>query len=366
MKQGAAACDLYIGTYTQPIRFGTGEIMQGRGCGIARLRMECTTGAIQDRGAPANVVNPSFLTADKAGRFLYAVNELKEYKGQPGGSASAFAIEKDGLKQLSTEASVGSDPCFITTSPDRKCAVVSNFMTGSVTVFPIDAEGRLLPHHQFFQHEGRSVHPVRQQGPHAHSAVFDRAGRYVLVPDLGLDKIMLYRYQDGGITPAGAYCTAPGSGPRYGEFHPTLDLFYVINELGSSISALEYDPENGQLQHRETHSTLTGTPVKDNICADLHISPDGKWLYGSNRGADTLVVFHLDEQGRMELVQSISSGGRTPRNFALVDEGRFLVAANQDSDNLAIFRMDAGNGMLTQIASYPIKTPVCVLPLTAD
>lgn len=362
----AQICELYVGTYTCPIRFGTGEIMKGKGKGILHLSIDTVTGMIQEVSKPIHTVNPSFVMEHPKKRYLYAVNETKWYNGQEGGSLSAFSIKNKELIPCAEEATLGSDPCHVAVSPDGKCAIVSNFMSGSVTVFPIAEDGVIQPHSQFFQHKGHSVHPIRQCGPHAHAAVFSPDGRFLLVPDLGLDKLMIYRYQDGALAFSHDYAMKAGSGPRYCEFHPRLPICYVINELSSSISALLYNSETAMLAHRETHSTLRPPYDGENICADLHISADGRYLYGSNRGANTIVLFELDEQGGMHYRQTVACGGRTPRNFALIPGGKWLVAANQDSDDLAVFRIDQRDGSLKQVSSFPVMTPVCVRPREPD
>lgn len=355
--------DLYIGTYTQPILFGTGEILQGKGHGIYHVRMDRSTGKLSQPVLMYETPNPSYLSLDSTQSYLYAVNELKEYNGQTGGSVSAFSVNKDGsLKYLNTQPTFGTDPCHVAVSPDGSYVVVSNFMSGSVSVYPCCDDGSLANSSQTIQHQGKSINSHRQSGPHAHSAVFDHTGNFILVPDLGADKVFVYKIdkKEYKLYPVFEFKTVPGSGPRYCEFHPDMNICYLINELSSSISLLRFDPVTGKLAHIQTISTLPDTYNGNNICADLHVRSDGRFLYGSNRGHDSIVVYSLNPNGEMKHVQTISSGGRTPRNFSLTPNNNFLIAANQDSDNLVVFIIDSLTGMLTKVDEQYVPTPVCI------
>lgn len=352
----------YVGTYTRPIRFGTGQIMRGKGKGIYLCELEAGSGAMRTLGVRDGIPNPSYLALGRDGKTLYAVNELKDEEDREGGTVSAFSVdgETGALGTLDVQPTRGADPCHVAVSPGGGHVVVSNFMSGGVTVLPIREDGGLGPPACVVRHSGSGPNPRRQAGPHAHAGVFSPDGRWLYVPDLGLDKVVRYRLDpvSGTLTEDGAYAAPPGSGPRYCEFHPRLPLCYLINELGSSISRLSYEARTGALCCLQTESTLP-SPVKDNICADLHITPDGQYLYGSNRGADSIAAFRLDGAGRMERIETCSCGGRTPRNFALDPTGTYAVVANQDSDVLVCFAIGPG-GRLTERSRLEVPSPVCV------
>lgn len=357
----------YIGTYTQPILFGTGEVMHGRGKGIYLVGIEPDRGSLTLNATFPHIVNPSFLALSPNGRYLYSVNELKDETEMDGGFASAFAIGPGhAITQLNTKPTGGADPCHITLSNSGGHAVVSNFMSGSVCVYPVLQDGSLGEMSCLIQHSGSGLDPVRQQSAHAHSAVFDPQGRFLLVPDLGIDQVVVYRLDErsGTLCRIHTYQASPGAGPRFCEFHPFLPICYLINELSSSISALSYTPDTGVLTHCQTLSTLEeGDDGRDNICADLHITPDGRFLYGSNRGRNTIAMFRLDEQGEMYSMGRASSGGRTPRNFSIDPGGQFLIVANQDSDNLVTFFIDPNSGSLERRSELMIPSPVCIRPI---
>ncbi len=364
---------VYVGTYTEPIRFGTGKILEGKGEGIYLYEMDPSTGAMSARGITTGVVNPSYLAFGPGNRFLYAVNELKSYEGQASGSISAFAVDgKSGaLALLNRQPTLGTDPCHVTVDPAGGHVLVANFMSGSVCVLPIRADGSLAAASDFVQHQGSSVDPARQSGPHAHAVTLDPAGRFAFVPDLGIDRVVVYRYQSaqGKLLPEeSAWVRAkPGAGPRHLVFHPDGRKAYLINELNSTLAAYRYDPADGMLQ--EIHSVPTLPPgfSGSSTCADVHVSPDGRFLFGSNRGHDSLVIYGIDPaDGRLAYVGHCPSGGRTPRNFALDPAGRFAIVANQDTDTIVTFGIDPRSGELGEaIQVTPVPTPVCVKVVAA-
>lgn len=355
-----------VGTYTQPILFGTGEVMQGRGEGIYLISLEGADGALARLHTFPGIPNPSFLAVSADCRYIYAVNELKDKEGTDGGTVSAFAFDpgRSDLTLLSTLPTGGADPCHVSLSPDGRHLVVSNYMSGSLCVFPVNPDGSLEPASHREAHRG-SGPTARQKGPHTHAAVWDPQGRFLLVSDLGIDQLLVYRLDAGGkLERQFVYQTGAGDGPRFCEFHPDLHICYLINELSSSVSALAYNPDTGHLAHLQTASTLAeGDTGRDNICADVHITPDGRYLYASNRGRDTLAVFRLDREGRMSPVDNLPCGGRTPRNFAVAPSGRHLLVANQDSDNLVCYGIDPETGRLERQSELDIPSPVCVMPI---
>lgn len=359
---------VFIGTYTEPILFGTGKVLQGKGAGVYVYRLDLSSGGLEQTPVTEVTRNPSYLAFAPSGRFLYAVNELKEFDGQAGGAVSAFALdpESGALRFLNQQASHGTDPCHLTVDPSGRNVLVANFMSGSVCVLPIREDGSLDEASEVIQHEGSSVDPVRQAGPHAHAVTLDPSGRYAFVPDLGLDKLMIYQLdaERGKLSPFQQpwIDLAPGAGPRQLVFHPGGGYAYLINELDSTMTAFRYDPATGALQEIQTLSTLPAGFDGHSTCAEVQVSPSGRFLYGSNRGHDSIVYYAIDpSDGRLTLLGHRSTGGKTPRNFTVTPDGEFLLAANQDSGNIVSFRLDPDSGDLTPTGhQIAVPTPVCV------
>lgn len=358
---------VYIGTYTQPIRFGTGQILNGKGKGIYRFLFNLGTGTLTQDGEATEAINPSYLTMDKSRSFLYAVNELKEYKGQACGSVSAYRVDSEThrLTLLNTQPTGGTDPCHVIVNNENSHVFVSNFMSGSVCVFPIAEDGSLGEASCFIQHSGSSVKQARQSSPHAHSLIFDEYGQLAFVPDLGIDKVMIYRTDSsrGSLEPNGIpfFKARPGAGPRHCVFGRNFRYCYLINELDSSISVLSYNSDSGALYELQKVPTVPDGSVPENTCADVHISPDGRFLYGSNRGHNSIIVYAIDqESGQLSYVDITPSGGEIPRNFTIDPTGSYVLVCNQDSDNIAVFRIDNETGRLSKVSETAVPTPVCV------
>lgn len=361
---------LFIGTYSKNILFGTGEtlVAKGRGIGVAALSPD---GMLNLCEKAFETDNPSFVCVSEDKKHLYCVNELKEYNGKPGGSVSAFAIERDGgeinLRYLNTQPTKGTDPCHIAINRGKTHVYASNFMSGSVCVIPVLPDGSLGEPSDFKQFEGSGKDPKRQASPHAHSLTFSPDEKTALVPDLGTDRVMLYApdFKNGTLIPKNpAYFQADaGSGPRFSEFHPNGKWCYLINELASSVSLLEYDGETGGLKKLQTVPTIPADYKGDNICADLHVTADGRFLYASNRGHNTIAIFSVSaETGELSHIKNIFCGGKTPRNFAISLSGEYLVVANQDSDNILSYKIGK-DGMLELVDEIKAGTPVCVCPV---
>ncbi len=357
---------IFIGTYTQKIKFGTGEILWGQGKGIDILKFNPSTGTIWYHDTQEGVSNPSYIVFSNSKKYLYAVNEIKEYEGEATGTVSAFKIDETTgeLKFLNFQKTKGTDPCHVNINKVDTHLFVSNFMSGSVSVFPIAEDGSLQEACQFIQHEGSSVHITRQKSPHAHSLIFDQDNQYAFVPDLGIDQLMIYKTnfqsKDAVLSLQKGLKVFPGSGPRHCEFDASFRRCYLINELDSSISLFYYDGIGG-FELIQTVSTLCEPFNGDNICADIHMSPNGKFLYGSNRGHNSIAVYRVDEEtGKLTYIACSSCGGKTPRNFAIDPSGRFLIVANQDSNSIVSFSIDGKNGTLSEVMRIDSPTPVCV------
>jgi 6-phosphogluconolactonase len=348
---------LYVGTYTS-----------GKSEGIYVYKFDLSSGELKHLATAKGVVNPSFLAVDPQRQHLYAVNEIEEVGGKPGGALSAFSIDNGtgNLQFLNQQPSLGSDPCHLIVDKSGRFILVANYGGGNAAVLPLQ-NGNLGPPVDMVQHGGSSVNPERQKGPHAHNVVLDRANRHAFVVDLGLDKIMIYRFdsRSGKLTPNSAPWVKlkPGAGPRHFTFHPNDRFAYVINELDSTLTAFNYDSGSGSLKELQTVSTLPMGFSGENTSADVHVSPSGKFLYGSNRGHDSIVVFSIDQNtGRLTFVEHVSTEGKTPRNFTIDPTGAFLLAANQKSDNVVTFKIDATSGRLRRTGHVAeIPTPVCLV-----
>jgi 6-phosphogluconolactonase len=359
---------IYVGTYTEPIRFGTGEILQSKGKGIYIYRLDASSGAMALCGLTEAGPNPSYLAFDPSRRFLYAVNELKEFEGAPTGAVSAFSVDLDSgnLTFLNRKPTHGTDPCHLTVHQTGRYVLVANFMSGSVCVLPIREDGSLGDATDVVQHRGSSVDPARQSGPHAHAVTLDGSGRYVFVPDLGIDKVMIYRFDAdrGKLDPNDEHWVevTAGAGPRQLVIHPQGGYAYLINELDSTMMAFRCDGDEGTLREIQTLSTLPADFDGASTCAEVQISPSGQFLYGSNRGHDSIVTYAIDQtDGTLTCIGHESTQGKTPRNFAVGPGGRFLLAANQDTDNVVAFRLDPASGEpMATGHSVDVPTPVCV------
>lgn len=348
---------VYFGTYTGP-----------KSQGIYACRFNPETGRVTPPGLAAESRNPSFLAVDPSRRFLYAVNEVGDYQGQKSGGVSAFSIDRTTgkLTFLNEVASRGADPCHVSLDKRGKYVLVANYTGGSVAVFPVLKEGRLGEASAFAQHHGSSVNRERQEGPHGHMISVTADNRFALAADLGLDELLVYRFDAarGSLAPNDPpFAQVPaGAGPRHFAFHPSGKFVYVINEMGSSITTFSYDGSRGALSELETVSTLPRDFKGENDCAEIAVYPSGKFLYGSNRGHDSIAVFAIDPQkGTLTLIQDVSTQGKTPRHFAIDPTASFLFAANQASDNVVVFRIDRATGRLTPTGQVlDVPSPVCV------
>ena len=359
---------VYVGTYTEPIRFGTGKILEGKGEGIYLYRMDPATGTLEFDSTTTRVVNPSYLAIHPTQRFLYAVNELKMYEDKPTGTVSAFAVDaKSGrLEFLNRQLTHGTDPCHVMVDREGRYIFVANFMSGSVCVLPVQKDGSLGEASDFVQHLGSSVDLVRQKGPHAHSVTLDRTNRFAFVPDLGLDKLMVYTFDRtrGMLEPhAVAWVKMkPGAGPRHLALHPGGRFAFLINELDSTLAALSVDARKGVFKVRQEVPTLPADFQGESTCADVQVAPSGRFVYASNRGHDSLVIFRIDQHtGRLAYVGHQTTQGKTPRQFEIDPTGRFLLVGNQDTDTIVSFRIDPQTGKLAPTGQVlQVPTPVCV------
>jgi 6-phosphogluconolactonase len=344
----------YFGTYTQA---------ENSGKGIYRSALDLETGKLSDPVLVAQARNPSFLEIHPNGKFLYAVSEADR-----AGSVSAFEIDTatGDLKFLNQRPSGGAGPCHVSIDHAGKNLLVANYGSGSASVIPIEPDGRLAEATGFIQHKGSSVNPNRQKEPHAHSINVSPDDRFAFVADLGIDKIMIYRLdiEKGtiiGNSPPSAQ-VKPGAGPRHFAFHPNGKFAYVINEIDCTVTAFAYDSGSGTLTEIQSVTTLPKGFAGSNTCAEVRVHPSGKFLYGSNRGHDSIVVYRVDlAKGTLTFVEHETTDIKTPRNFNIDPMGKFCLVANQDSDSVVVFRIDPETGALEPTGhKISIPKPVCI------
>ena len=351
---------VYIGTYTRK-----------ESQGIYTFELNLQTGTTTEPELAAELVNPSFVAFSPDHKYLYAVNEVSDFPGseeKKAGGVTGFRLDaKSGaLTLLNSQLSGGVGPCHVTVDGTGKCVVVANYGSGSAASFPVSEQGELAPAATVIQHEGSSVNPKRQQGPHAHSANIDAGNNYVVIADLGLDQLRVYKLnaEQATLTPNDPpfVKTEPGVGPRHFNFHPNGRFAYSNNEMASSVTAYGYDPEEGVLTPMMTQSTLPEDyDEPGNSTAETLVHPSGKFLYVSNRGHNSIAIFRIQNDGSIEPLGHHSTLGNIPRNFGIDPTGKYLLAANQDSDTIALFEIDQKTGRLKETGNLiSVPTPVCV------
>ena len=348
---------VYVGTYT-----GNGSE------GIYAYRFDPATGATSSVGLAAATDNPSFIAVDPNGRFLYAVNELESFDKEPTGAISVFAIDRESgkLKLLQQVSSLGAGPAHLSLDKTGRFLMVANYNGGSVAVFPIGDDGRLGSHTAFVQHAGSSVNRDRQAGPHAHSIQVTNDNRFAIAADLGLDKLLVYRFDanTGTLTPGnpGFVEVDPGAGPRHVAFAPSGKFVYLVSEMASTVTVFAYKQVPGTLHRLQTIPTLPKNFAGSNTAAEIEVDAKGEYLYVSNRGNDSIEVFGIDPgNGLLKHIEWVASAGKTPRNFVIDPSGKWLLAANQDSNEIRIFQIDQSSGRLIPTSrSIKVISPVCI------
>jgi 6-phosphogluconolactonase len=348
---------VYIGTYTS----------KGGSEGIYRLELDLQTGKLSTPVLAGKSTNPSFLALHPNGKYLYAVGEISDFGKKSTGAISAFAIDDKGdLKLLNQQSSEGAGPCHVVVDKAGKFVFCANYGGGSCAVLPIDKDGKLGKATAAVQHKGSSVNPARQRQPHAHSINLDPANRFAFVADLGLDKVLVYRFDaDKGTLTANdppAASVQPGAGPRHFAFHPTGKFAYVINELNNTVTGFRYDADKGTLTEIESVTTLPADFKGTSYTAEVVVHPSGKFLYGSNRGHNSIAIFRIDpETGKLTATGHQGKGIKTPRNFAVDATGKFCLVASQDGGTVQVFRIDPSSGALEPTGEeVRIAMPVCV------
>jgi len=356
---------MYVGTYTE-----NGSKSEG----IYVYRFDATSGNVTPIGLAAKTVNPSFVAIHPNRQFLYAVNEVANYQAKKSGAVSAFAIDRASgkLTFLNQIASGGSDPCYITVDKTGKYVLVANYTSGSISAFPIRQDGSLGPASAFIQHKGHGTNPERQEGPHAHSIDMSPDNRFAIVDDLGLDETLVYPFDsakgaldfdDVKIAKADA-----GAGPRHFAWSPNGKFGYVINEIGSTVTAFSFDAASGTLTRIQTIASIPKDFSKLDESAEIEVAPSGKFLYASNRGHDSIAVFKIDaNDGKLTLVEYAPTKGERPRNFEISPGGLQLFAANEKSDNIVEFHVNQQTGKLEPTGKVlDVGQPVCVRFVAID
>lgn len=343
-----AIYSFYVGTYADSAQPG-----------LYRMQLDPERGELRVLAGYAGLANPSFIVPSREKGRLFAVSETED------GHVAALTYDEAHARfaLLGKQPTLGADPCHLQLDPTGNYLAVANYNGGNVALFPIGGDGLLRPASDNAIHRGSSVNLERQEAPHPHSVFVDPAGELMLAADLGTDKIALYRIdrEAGKLIAAGAIAADPGAGPRHLAFHPTLPVLYCINELDSTIGVYPYpaSSDQGRILVQKV-DTLPGDFVGTNTTADIHVHPNGRFLYASNRGHDSLAIFGVNaEDGTLEPRGHVPSG-RTPRNFCLTQDGAYLLAANQDSDSIRAYRIEE-NGGLTEVCSlHSIAKPVCI------
>jgi 6-phosphogluconolactonase len=353
----AQTFNVYFGTYTQT---GPSE-------GIYHATLDAETGKLSAPDLACKTSKPSFIAIHPNGKYIYSVTE-----GNPG-KLSAFAInpETKKLKLINQSISGGKGPCHVSVSDDGKTLLAANYGSGSISSTPINEDGSLGKTATIIQHKGSSINQRRQKGPHAHSINLSPDNRFAYVADLGMDKIMIYKLdpKTSKLTKNDPPCfkTKPGAGPRHFTFHPNKRFAYLINELDNTIAALSYNSKDGKLTEIQTISTLPEDYKGETNTAEVKVHPNGKFLYGSNRGHDSIAIYKIDtESGKLTLIGFQSTDIKNPRHFNIDPSGKYCIVGNQDTNNILLFKVDQKTGLLIPTeTSFSIGQPICVkfLPL---
>lgn len=352
-----AQANVYVGSYTD----------DQHPVGISLYSFNRQNGELTLVETYSDLPNASFLAVNKEGTVLYAVSETETYEGRFGGSAAAYAIEAGTgrLSKINQQPTDGTAPCYISLDATGRRVFVANYLSGDVTVFPVEAGGGLGELTQLIKHEGQlGPQADRQEAPHAHSIVPSPDNQFAVSADLGLDRLVVSRIdaESCDLLPHGGAGVKPGAGPRHLVFNADSTYVYAINELDNTVTVLSYEADAGRMAAVQSLSTLPEDFGGVSYCADIHLSEDGRFLYASNRGHDSIAVYGVDrDSGTLSVVGWQSTRGQWPRNFALSPQDEFLLAANQNSNSIVVFRRDAETGMLQETEqTVAVSRPVCV------
>ena len=356
--KGEAELLLLAGSYTRPM-----PDAHESGEGIYSCWFNTASGELRLASVLRGIDDPAYLAVDAANKRVYAISRQEESADGNNSALCALALEPaDGtLTMLNCEPAPGKGACYVWTTDSS--ALVACYAGGSVSALPLAEDGSLLPVSSVVQHgEGSRVNHMRQDGSHAHCILTDPAGRFIFVADLGRDEVVIYRLEDGALLEHGQASLTPGSGPRHLVFHPTGQHAFVVNELSCSVTTFRYDADAGALTRLVTKSTLPMNYTGFNTCAAIHVHPNGRFVYASNRGHDSIAVFEFDAAAESLQLRSVhKSGGLTPRDFTLTPDGMWLLAAHMDSANITSFRVDGETGALEPTGhELALPTVVCL------
>ena len=353
----------FVGTYTT----------KTSSKGIYAYRFDANKGQLTPIGVAAETTDPSFLAVHPSGKYLYAVNEISNFNGGSEGAVSSFAIDaKTGtLKFLNQVSTRGPGPCYVSLDKTGSYVLVANYDGGSIASFPVQRDGTLGTASGFVQHSGSGPDKQRQEGPHAHWVGTSPDNRFALAVDLGLDEVLVYKFDadQGTFTPllTGFAKVKPAAGPRHLAFAPNGKFAYVVSEMGSSVTAFSYQAKNGTLTELQAISALPPDYSGRKEAAEIAIHPSGKFLYTSNRGHDSIAIFSIGKKGLLKSLGYVLTGGKTPRHFAIDPTGNYLLAENQESNNIVVFHIDAASGSLTPTGqTVEVPSPVCVTFVAAE
>ena len=354
---------VYVGTYTD-------TPAKSKGIYLFWFQTEANeVSTLMPLGVAAETPSPSFLTLDTKRRLLFCANESETFEGKPGGGVRPFSIDPASgkLKLISQRSSMGAGPCQLVLDQTGKYVLVANYNSGNVAVLPVGMDGTLGEATSVIQDSGKGPNTSRQEGPHAHCVTMSPDNKFAYVCDLGIDKVMVFKFDaaHGKLSENNPpyVQTKPGAGPRHLVFHPSKKFAYLINEIDSTITAFAYDAKTGGLKELQTLSSLPGHYEGPNKAAEIAITPSGKFLFASNRGNETVVLFAIDAgKGTLTLVEQQNTGGKTPRHFGIQPSGKHLAICNQDSDTVLVCGIDATSGRLKPSGVFtPVPSPACAV-----
>ena len=338
----------------------------GKTGAIEAYRLDAEAGRLKPIHRTGEIEHPFFIVLSRDNRFLYAIH-AKTFGGKDPEEVAAYALEGDTgrMTLLNRQSTRGTASCYLDVDATGRAVLVANYTTGNVASFPVRDDGSLGASVSFFQHVGSSIDPVRQKGPNAHCFVVSPDNRFAFAADLGTDQILGYRLQPATATLTRnepAFVKTPaGAGPRHLTFHPNGKFVYVINELKNSVTLFDYASDSGILTERQTISTLPADFKGISHTADLKITPDGQFLYGTNRGHDSLAAYRIGLDGTLSLIQIVPSLGKGPQNLAIAAKGTLLLCANMAGSNVAVFRIDPRTGELNSTSDpIPQVSPSCI------
>ncbi|MBI3865792.1 MAG: lactonase family protein [Planctomycetia bacterium] len=341
----------------------------GDAAAIHAFQLDRKAGALKPVHRTTGVEHPFFLALSRNGKFLYSIH-ARQFGGTESEQVAAYELvgRTGELKLLNRQSARGTAACYLDVDSKGGTVLVANYSSGNIAALPVKADGSLGEAATFIQHTGSSVNPARQKEPHAHCIVVSPDGRFAYVADLGLDQVLSYRLDapSAKLTPnRQPYArTPPGAGPRHLTFHPNGKHVYVINELSNSVTLFDYEPDAGILQEKQTISTLPKDFDGTSHCADLKITPNGRFLYGTNRGHDSIAAYRIADDGRLMLIAIEPSLGKGPQNLGIAPGGELLLCANMPGNNVAVFRIDERSGKLTAVGSpVEIPGPSCIMIL---